>query len=256
MTPLPGGFSVTHFESAGSTNDLAKVACKDAYAVDGTVYWTGDQTAGRGTHGRVWTAPAGNLAVSIVKRPRIAMRFAPQAGIVTAVAVADALVSLGFDASRVGLKWPNDVLVDGKKICGILLEGAAAGPVVEWLVIGTGMNVKHHPPETRHPATDMTEAGVPVSLEDALSAYLMSFKRWWGRWRRYDFQVVATAWAAKTVHKPGQTINVSEGGTRSDYIFKGMGSDGELVVADQDGVEKFIVSGEIFAPDAMPPKPG
>ena len=74
-------------------------------------------------------------------------------------------------------------MVDGKKICGILLEGAAAGPVVEWLVIGTGMNVKHHPPETRHPATDMTEAGVPVSLEDALSAYLMSFKRWWGRWR-------------------------------------------------------------------------
>ncbi|MCB9929431.1 MAG: biotin--[acetyl-CoA-carboxylase] ligase [Alphaproteobacteria bacterium] len=236
---------MTRFETVGSTNDEAKAAAR-AGAVDGSVFWSPHQSAGRGTHGRDWATPPGNLAVSILKRPRMPLAFAPQAALVTAVAVAEALPELGVASDRIRLKWPNDVLVDGAKICGILMEGEAEGVGTRWLVIGTGLNLVHHPAETRHPATDLAALGLSVTPEAALAAYLTAFDRWWGRWRRYDFQVVATAWAARTLHRPGDRLTLTVGRDTLTAVYQGLAPDGALVIRDADGVEKRIVSGEIF----------
>lgn len=244
--PRPDGYRVTRLETAGSTNDVAKEAAVKG-AADGTVYWTPRQTAGRGTHGREWETPAGNLAVSIVKRPDLPMRFAPQAALVTAVAVAEAVEQIGVAADRISLKWPNDVLIDGKKVSGILLEGQAAGSAVDWLVIGTGINVVHHPAKTRHPAIDLTEAGLSTAAEDVLPAYLAAFDKWWRRWQRYDFQVIQTAWSARKLHMSGDRIRLSLGKEAVYARYKGLAPDGALVVVGQDGLEKHVVSGEIFA---------
>jgi BirA family biotin operon repressor/biotin-[acetyl-CoA-carboxylase] ligase len=244
--PWPDGYTVTRLETAGSTNDVAKEAAAKG-AADGAVYWTPHQTAGRGTHGREWETPPGNLAVSILKRPDLPMRFAAQAALVTAVAVAEAVEQTGVHAGRIRLKWPNDVMIDGKKVSGILLEGQAAGSAVDWLVIGTGINVVHHPANTRHPATDLAEAGLVRSADEMLPAYLAAFDKWWGRWLRYDFQVIQTAWAARTLHKRGDEIRLSQGKETIHARYKGLAPDGALVVVGQDGLEKHVVSGEIFA---------
>lgn len=243
---LPPGYAATHFETIGSTNDVAKAGAREG-AVDGSVFWSGHQSAGRGTHGREWATAPGNLAVSIVKRPRLPLSFAPQAALVTALAVAEALPKLGVEATRIRLKWPNDVLVDGAKVSGILLEGEADGPSTRWLVIGTGLNLAHHPDETRHPATNLSALGLTVSAEHALAAYLEGFDRWWGRWRRYDFQVIGTAWAARTLHKPGDWLTITQGVSALKARYQGIAPDGALVVLGEDGLEKRIVSGEIFA---------
>lgn len=248
----PQGYTVALFESAGSTNDLAKDAAS-AGEPDGAVFWTPHQTAGRGTHGRDWATPPGNLAVSILKRPRMPIRFAPQAALVTAVALADALGGMGLATGRVKLKWPNDVMVDGRKISGILLEGQAAGHGVDWLVIGTGVNVRHHPAGTRHPATNLAEAGLDVTAEEVLRHYLAAFEKWWSRWRRYDFQVIQTAWAARTLHRPGDSLNLFRNGATITARYKGLALDGALVVKGPDGLETQIVSGELFAEQDLPP---
>lgn len=245
MIHLPPGYRAAWFETVGSTNDEAKAAAR-AGAVDGSVFWSTHQTAGRGTHGRDWQTPAGNLAVSVVKRPRLPLAFAPQAALVTAVAISEALPALGVLPDRIRLKWPNDVLVDGKKISGILMEGEADGTATRWLVIGTGINLVHHPAETRHPATDLAALGCAVDAEDALTAYLAAFDKWWGRWRRYDFPMIASAWAARTLHRPGDRLKLSIGSESLTATYRGLAPDGALVIEDADGVEKRIVSGEIF----------
>jgi BirA family transcriptional regulator, biotin operon repressor / biotin---[acetyl-CoA-carboxylase] ligase len=242
----PGGYHLTRLDAVGSTNDVAKSAAM-AQAVDGTVFWTPHQTAGRGTHGREWSTPPGNLAVSIVKRPRMPMRFASQAALVTAVSLAEALTDLGLRPGRVRLKWPNDVMVDGSKISGILLEGFADGPSVSWLVVGVGVNVLHHPAETRHPATNLALAGLDTDAETVLRHFLHAFDRWWNRWRHYDFQVVATAWAARTLHKPGDMLQITQADHTLTGRYKGLAHDGALVVEGPDGLERQIASGEIFA---------
>ena len=254
MTGLwPEGYRVTRLETAGSTNDLAKNGAA-AGERDGAVFWTPHQTAGRGTHGRDWATPPGNLAVSILKRPQIPMRFAPQAALVTAVALGDALTALGLAERRVRLKWPNDVMVDGGKISGILLEGAAAGPAVDWLVVGTGVNVRHHPAETRHPATNLLDARLDCSADQVLAAFLPAFAKWWDRWRRYDFQVIQTAWQARCLHRPGDLLHLSQGRDTSPTRYKGLSADGTLVVEGPDGLERHVASGEIFAgPTDHPP---
>jgi len=242
---LPTGYRAVWFETVGSTNDEAKAAAR-AGAVDGSVYWSAHQTAGRGTHGRDWATPPGNLAVSIVMRPRLPLAFAPQAALVTAVAIADALPTLGIAKDRIRLKWPNDVLVDGGKVSGILLEGEADGSAARWLVIGTGLNLAHHPAETRHPATDLAALGLSVSPERALAAYLAAFDKWWGRWRRYDFPVIAGAWGARTLHRPGDRLTLTVGRDTLQARYRGLAPDGALVIEDAGGLEKRIVSGEIF----------
>ena len=242
---LPPGYRAAWFETVGSTNDEAKTAARDG-AADGSVYWSAHQTAGRGTHGRDWATPPGNLAVSVLKRPRVPLAFAPQVALVTAIAIADALPTLGVEAGRVRLKWPNDVLVDGCKISGILVEGEADGTATRWLVIGTGINLVHHPEQPRHPATDLAALGLQVSPEAALSAYLASFDHWWGRWRRYDFGPVRTAWLARTLHKPGDRLSLSIGRDTMQATYRDLAPDGALVIEDAGGVEKRIVSGEIF----------
>ena len=88
QSQIPPGYAVRYYETVGSTNDEAKTAAREG-AVDGSVFWSGHQSAGRGTHGREWLMPPGNLAVSVVKRPRLPLTFAPQAALVTAVAVAE-----------------------------------------------------------------------------------------------------------------------------------------------------------------------
>ena len=248
----PAGYAVTRLESTGSTNDVAKEAAA-ANAADGAVFWTPHQLAGRGTHGREWVTPPGNLAVSILKRPKMPIRFAPQAALVTAVALAEALTQMGLAARRIKLKWPNDVMVDGRKISGILLEAQAEGHGVQWLVVGTGVNVRHYPAESRHPATSLAEAGLATNAEAVLAFYLAAFDKWWSRWRRYDFQVLQAAWAARTLHAPGDILRLYHRGETVEARYKGLAADGALVVEGPDGLETRIVSGELFTGSDDPP---
>src|SRR5512146_93191 len=138
---LPEGFRLHRYKTLGSTNDEAKALAR-AGAPDGTIVWAGEQTAGRGRRGRVWRSPPGNLYVSVVLRPDATPARAAQLGFVAALGLGDALRRLAGPALNLRYKWPNDVLANGRKLAGILLESETSTKVrVDFVVLGLGVNI-------------------------------------------------------------------------------------------------------------------
>jgi len=166
---LPAGWSLIALDSVESTNDEAKRRAERG-AADGTVVCARAQTAGRGRRGRRWSSPEGNLYVSIILRTDKPPAEAAQLSLATGLALAEALEGLLPEGVTVRCKWPNDVLVDGCKIAGILLESSGAARV-DWIVVGCGVNVVSHPDLAAYPATDLSAAGCDgVTVERVLEA--------------------------------------------------------------------------------------
>jgi BirA family biotin operon repressor/biotin-[acetyl-CoA-carboxylase] ligase len=130
------GKKIEHFDSVASTNNEAKALARKS-AREGTVVVAEEQTGGKGRMDRSWVSPKGGVWMSIILRPPVAPVLASRFAIMSAVAVAKSIKTIGADSQ---IKWPNDILVDGKKICGILLELAAQMDRIDHLVIGIGVN--------------------------------------------------------------------------------------------------------------------
>ncbi|OYQ33406.1 biotin--[acetyl-CoA-carboxylase] ligase [Niveispirillum lacus] len=241
---LPAFFHLHAVDECGSTNDVAKQMAGDG-APEGTLVWALRQTAGRGRRGRAWSSEPGNLACSLILRPSLPAGEAALTSFVAAVAVGEAVSALV--PGKVTLKWPNDVLVDGAKISGILLESEAGGKgSVDWLVLGVGINVRHCPAEALYPATSMLAAGADVSVEHVLTAYAGAFEVWYQRFLRQGFAPIRAAWLNAAQGLGGAvTIRLQ------DEAFTGrlvdMDEGGVLIVETGGGVRR-ITAGDVFFP--------
>ncbi|MBP7339292.1 MAG: biotin--[acetyl-CoA-carboxylase] ligase [Niveispirillum sp.] len=241
---LPAFFHLHVLEECGSTNDVAKQMAAEG-APEGTLIWAKRQTAGRGRRGRAWSSEPGNLACSLILRPGLPPGQAALTSFVAAIAVGEAVSALV--PGKVTLKWPNDVLVDGAKISGILLESEAgrAGSV-DWLVLGVGINVRHAPEEALYPATALLTAGADVTVEQVLTAYATSFQSWYHRFLSQGFAPVRAAWL-NAAQGLGGVVTVR----LHDETFTGrlidMDDDGVLLV-DVGGTVRRVTAGDVFFP--------
>lgn len=223
---------VVRLDTAPSTQEVAfNLAAQGA--VDRTVVVADHQTAGRGRRGRPWLdEPGAGLLASILLRPSLPVARWPLYGFVTAVAVAEALrAAAGLDAR---LKWPNDVLVHGRKIAGVLLE-TRGEPV---LVIGVGVNVSQQefPPDLAGLATSVALAGGrPVDRDALLDAVLVAFDCWRGRLEREGFEPVRTRWSELS-ETLGRQVRV---GAASGRALR-LDADGALVVADGAVLQRVV----------------
>lgn len=163
----------------GSTNDDARVAASEG-APHGAVFVADAQTAGRGRHGRVWHSPPGdNLYVSILLRPKGLARELALLPLAAGLAIAEAVDEVA-GAPIAEIKWPNDVLVGGMKLAGVLVEGALRGERFQHVVVGVGINVRGErpPPAVAPLATTLRAAtGRAVPRRDVLAALLARFER-------------------------------------------------------------------------------
>lgn len=173
LAGLALGRPLQWFESCGSTNDVAKQLAA-AGSPAGTLVVTAAQTAGRGRAGNQWLAQPGSaLTASIILRPALAAAQTAQLALLGGLAAQRAITACAKVAAL--LKWPNDVLLGGRKVCGVLAESSFAGDCCEWVVLGFGVNVNAAPqlPATVLPATAVAvEAGIPVSRLQLLHALL------------------------------------------------------------------------------------
>jgi BirA family biotin operon repressor/biotin-[acetyl-CoA-carboxylase] ligase len=234
---LPDGWRLIALDSVGSTNDEAS-RLAEAGAAEGTVVWAREQTGGRGRRGRRWVSPVGNLYCSTVLRPDCAAARAAELGFVAALAVAD-IVSPGRE---IRLKWPNDVLVDGGKVAGILPESAIAQDgKVEHVVMGIGVNVGFAPqlPEMRYPGA-MLGGTVEAALEKLTAAMAARL----GQWRGDGFDTIRRAWLAQA-GPIGLDVDVKLGEELVRGRFAGIDRDGALLLDTQSGPRK-IVAGELL----------
>jgi BirA family biotin operon repressor/biotin-[acetyl-CoA-carboxylase] ligase len=241
---LPLGYRLLWHPVIGSTNDEARRLAR-AGAADRTVIWALEQTAGHGRRGRPWHSPPGNLYSSLILRPRAAPECAAQLGFVAALAVGGALDALCPGLKGLSYKWPNDVLLDGRKICGILLE-AESGEGAErfFLVVGIGINLVAAPPAAEFPATSLTAAGLPeIAPETALAALLMEFERWRERWEEAGFAPIRTAWRERAAL--GVPIRVRLDRLTLYGRLLDIDSEGALLL-EQAGRCRRIAAGDVF----------
>ena len=241
MTPapvLPDGWTLVALDSVGSTNDEAS-RLADAGAAEGTVVWAGEQTGGRGRRGRHWVSPVGNLYSSTILRPDCAAPRATELGFVAALAVSD-IIPAGRD---VRVKWPNDVMVDGGKVAGILLESSIGqGGLVEHVIAGIGVNVGFAPQvaEMRYPG-----AALGGSVEGALEQLTRALCRRLAEWRRDGFAAVRAAWLDRA-GPLGVEVDVRLGEELVRGRFAGVDPEGALLLETPAG-PRTIVSGELLA---------
>ena len=242
---LPPGYTLVALDEVPSTNDeAARLAAEGA--ADGTVVWARRQSAGRGRRGRQWVSPEGNLYCSVVLRPDVPLARAAGLSLVAAVAAGDMVA--GFLPGRaVEHKWPNDILVDGAKIAGILLE-ASGSPhgKVDWVVVGCGVNLAVHPVAEGLAATDLgRERGAPVTAEEALAALLESLRRWRGRWETAGIRPVRDAWLARA-RGLGEAIAVRLPQEEISGRFEGLDETGALLLRLADTTVRTISAGDVF----------
>ena len=238
------GQQVICFESVSSTNDVAKQLAEQG-APEGTLVFTEEQTAGRGRQKRKWIAPAGSsLLVSFILRPSLTPEQLPLLLMASALAVASAIEeSTGL---KVHFKWPNDILVGGKKAGGILIETGLRGEEVDYAVIGVGLNVNFDItsiPEIAATATSIsTELGQAVPRLKVLHSLLTSMEREYlllGEGRSPHER-----WAARLAQL-GQQVVVDTPWGEERGLLDGVDPNGSLVLRRADGTKVSITVGDV-----------
>ena len=238
------GRSLLVRESTTSTNDEAWAAL--AELGDGAAVIALEQTRGRGRAGRSWQqVPGRGLALSVALHLGCDVRQAGVIPLAAGLAALRAAHALGVGTAR--LKWPNDVLVDGRKLAGVLCEvrRVATGDAV---VIGVGMNVRHaredFPAPLREAATSLALEGSDASLEDAAAEVLTRLEPLWDEVQEGDRAAVLAAWSALAPHW-GAWLRVRTPAGEVEGIAQRLDADGGLVVRTASGVETTVLAGDL-----------
>lgn len=240
------GRNIYYYQSLGSTNTVAKSLAEEG-AVEGSLIIAEEQESGRGRCGRRWVSPKGvNILASIILRPNILPHQTPQLAILGAVSVADSVRKMtGMEAE---LRWPNEILLNNKRVGGILTEFSAELDRVDFVILGIGINVNFDLsefPELAGEATSLwMETRIKVSriellqilLEQIENNYTLltggKFHRLWQRWH-------ILCWGI------GKWVQVASVGGKQSGILKGMDDSGCLIIARVDGERRIAMSGDV-----------
>ncbi len=239
------GREILHRETAASTNTLAMELAQQGTA-EGAVVTAEVQTGGKGRLGRSWVSPRGSLAVSVVLRPPVATHLAPLFTLLGAVAAARAIRERTGLAA--GIKWPNDILVGGRKVCGLLIEMSAEPDRIKHLVLGIGMNVNLGPaalpPEVRGRSTSLAaETGGPVDRTALLISLLRELDQWYRRFLE-DQAAVLSAWRELNVTL-GRRVAVDGPAGRFSGTAEDIDKEGRLIVLIDDGSRQVVAAGDV-----------
>jgi BirA family transcriptional regulator, biotin operon repressor / biotin---[acetyl-CoA-carboxylase] ligase len=248
------GYHLTAFDQTGSTNAEAMGRAR-AGEQGPTWFVTSDQTAGRGRRQRVWIAPKGNLASTILEVTDVLPPVAATLGFVAGLAIEAALQKVSLEAAmRLGgadqlkflLKWPNDVLAGGRKLVGIGLEAEVVANNRLAVAVGIGTNVVAAPEGTPTPATSLAALGVHISAEElfaALSDAWVEFRGIWDNGR--GFPDIRRLWLERAAGL-GEKVSIQTGTMTIDGTFDTIDETGCLIVRTQEGKRMPIAAGEVY----------
>jgi BirA family biotin operon repressor/biotin-[acetyl-CoA-carboxylase] ligase len=239
------------FDEIDSTNAEAR---RRAEAGESGPLWitARRQTGGRGRRGRPWETGVGNLAATLVITTAKPPLEAAQVAFLAALAVAD-LSGAYVDPTLVSVKWPNDVLIAGRKAAGILVDSGALGGGRLWLGVGIGVNLATPPVAAERPATSFAEhllapQADPPSPEAALTELAAAFDRWIALWDSAGFGPIAQAWTARA-HGLGRPCTARLERETLDGVALGLDADGALRLQLSDGAIRRITAGDVFFAD-------
>lgn len=252
-SPLINDYHLLSYDVLDSTNEEAKRLAQGGGS-HGAVIWAKRQTAGRGRMGREWVSPEGNLFVSLLLMPEMELALCSQLSFIAAIAVAETLEAMVVEPGDIACKWPNDILLKGKKLGGILLESFVAvnelGIEKRWVTVGVGINIDSYPEHVMYPATCLREAGVElVSAKIVLSRFIFNFIHHYDEWHEKGFKPIQKAWLKRAYHI-GKPIEVMLGDDVVCGVFDTIDPAGQLIVKLADGTKKEVHAGDVFFRDA------
>lgn len=211
------------------------------------------QREGRGRRGRRWESQDGNLFSTVLQLTRKSPAEAAQVTFVAALAVADVLDAWA-PPSLVTIKWPNDVMLAGRKTAGVLVESGAQESGGLWLAVGIGINLVHAPEGTERPATALAQhlrgdVAAPPTVEAAAARLAEAFDIWMTRWEALGFEPILDAWRARTPGLDGPAI-ARLGHETVAGTAEGVAADGALKLRLADGSLRLISAGDVFFGEA------
>jgi BirA family biotin operon repressor/biotin-[acetyl-CoA-carboxylase] ligase len=245
-------YHLLSYDTLDSTNDEARRLAEGGGA-HGAVIWARSQTHGKGRRGRVWVSDTGNLFMSFLLSPDVPLERLPELSFVAGLAVLDTLEPIVEKQHDITLKWPNDVLLDGAKIAGILAESFetpkdSERAAMRWAVIGVGVNVEHHPKlDVGYPTTDLKQAGVEIiSAKIILSRLIHHFVLRYDQWTRDGFAPIRAAWRAHA-HLMGEQVRVNREEDMVEGIFKDIDAQGRMMVEHPQHGLFVLGTGDVLA---------
>lgn len=233
-------------EETGSTNEDIKQLAKEG-AVSGTLAVADMQTAGRGRRGRVWLSPKGeSIYMSLLLRPACMPNQASGLTLVMALAVAEAIEEL--EAGKSGIKWPNDIVMNGRKVCGILTEMGLAQNTIDYVVIGVGINVNQSffEEEIAKTATSIAlELGKNIERTELIGRILHYFEQEYAEYEKtWDVTGLADKYNRYLVNQ-GRQVRVLDPKGEYEGVALGINSQGELLVKRENGEIEEVYAGEV-----------
>ncbi len=241
---LPNNVTPHHLASTSSTNDVAKELAKDG-AAHLTLVYADQQTAGRGRMARPWQSPPGNLYMSLILRPDPNWPALPTLSHMTSLALCDAIAPLIRPQTnkRIEIKWPNDVLINGAKLSGILIEQSEGA-----IIVGVGMNINHHPDDLPYPATDLQAEGTGLDRDACLSKLVEAFVKRLKVWSQKGFPALREDYL-KQAYRLTQEINVrtGTGEDRISGVYETVDEHGQMVLVLEGGGKRVISAGDVLA---------
>lgn len=240
---LPAGWRLRVEESLPSTSDLL-LRLAAAGEPEGLAVLARRQTAGRGREGRAWQSPAGNLYLSVLLRPASPAREAPLWALLAAVALAEALAPALTDPAALRLKWPNDLLLSGAKLAGVLCESAARPDGrLEWLVMGLGANLAVAPALDGRATACLADHAPPPAPETVAIRVVQAIEAWGARLARGEAAALLEAWMRRGPG-PGERLTLRAGGGETSGTYRGLDRDGTLLL-EVDGRTRRFATGEL-----------
>jgi BirA family biotin operon repressor/biotin-[acetyl-CoA-carboxylase] ligase len=237
-----------YYPSVGSTNDKAKQLAA-AGAEEGTIVIADAQTAGRGRLERSWFSPPGlGLYVSFIFRPGVPPTRGAGTLMAVSLAAAEAVEEMGIQGV-VGIKWPNDLVAEGHKVAGVLSEVGLSGGMVDWCVVGIGLNVNHtradFPVDLRDKATSLRElCHRKLDRLDILLSMVQGVSRWYGRFLDEGMDPLVPAWRRRSAIL-GKKVRVETAGEVVVGTAVGLDPDGALRVQLESGTEEVLHVGDV-----------
>jgi BirA family biotin operon repressor/biotin-[acetyl-CoA-carboxylase] ligase len=238
-------FFIHHFTTIDSTNDYLKGLIE---APEFTCIVADEQTSGRGRQARVWySTPGDGLYLSVLLCPQSPSSKIPLISLMAGIAVAEVLIQRGVKG--VDIKWPNDVLVNERKVCGILVEGTSTGLNTHRIVLGIGVNLNHQsfPPQLSRSATSLRlETGEPVAVDEFRDQLLELIAFWYGQWKDNAGKVMINRWQELSSYTYGKNIVVILDDQEIRGETAGLTETGALRVMTGSGQVKSILAGEVM----------
>lgn len=240
------GCKVMYYDETDSTNNRAKDS-GEKKGSHGTLFIADKQNAGKGRRGRAWESPAGkSIYMTVLLRPEITPDKAPMLTLVMGLSVAEGIRRVS--GVKAEIKWPNDIVINKKKVCGILTEMATEIECVHYVVIGVGINVnqQHFPDEIKEMATSLyNETGNTYKRSELIAAVLEQFEKNYEAFLKAgDLSDVKEVYDSMLVNC-GQEVKVLEPGNEYRAVAEGINKTGELIVTLPDGQKKNVFAGEV-----------